>query len=148
MPQNLIHWDPFQEIQDLQNQFFNQNFIKSPLKQISLPATDIYTNQDKELVIEAQMPNFEQSDVDVHLENGLLIIRAEKHQKEQDKDKKYFLRESSSSFYRSIRLPKHADQQSINAEMHNGLLTVTVPFKEAVKPKKITVKAGRGKNKK
>ena len=138
---NLVRWDPFEEMRSLQKQFFNDDWLSAPLKQLNLPTTDVYTNEDKELVVEAHMPNFAEKDVDVHVENGNLVIRAEKHEKQEDKKKKYVLRESSSSFYRSVRLPKHADQDAINAHMEDGVLRVSVPFKELPKPKKITVKS-------
>ena len=76
--------------------------------------------------------------------NNRLIISAEKHEKEEDKNKKYVIRESSSSFYRRIQLPKHADQEAIKADMNDGILTVKVPFKELPKPKKIAI-AAKGK---
>lgn len=50
---------------------------------LAIPTTDVYTNDDKELVVEAHMPNFDESDIDVHVENGALVIRAEKHEKKK-----------------------------------------------------------------
>ncbi|MCA9328805.1 Hsp20/alpha crystallin family protein [Candidatus Saccharibacteria bacterium] len=143
MTNGLTRWDPFEEMRSLQKQFFNDDWFGAPLKTLTLPTTDVYTSDDKELVVEAHMPNFEDKDIDVHVENGALVIRAEKHEKEEDKKKKYVVRESSSSFYRRIHLPKHADQEKIEAEMKDGVLKVVVPFKELPKPKKITIKSGK-----
>ena len=139
----LVRWDPFEEMRSLQKQFFNDDWFGAPLKGLNLPTTDVYTNDEKELVVEAHMPNFEDKDIDVHVENGALVIRAEKHEKEEDKKKKYVVRESSSSFYRRIHLPKHADQESIEADMKDGVLTVKVPFKELPQPKKIAIKTSK-----
>lgn len=147
MSNNLAKWDPFAEMRSLQKQFFGNDWSDSLATAMSLPTTDVYTNEDKELVVEAHMPNFEDQNIDVHVENGNLIIRAEKHESEEDKKKKYVVRESSSSFYRSVRLPKHADQDNIEADMHEGVLKVVVPFKELPQPKKIAVKS-RTRNKK
>ncbi|MCA9323556.1 Hsp20/alpha crystallin family protein [Candidatus Saccharibacteria bacterium] len=143
MTNGLTRWDPFEEMRSLQKQFLNDDWFSAPLKTLTLPTTDVYTSDDKELVVEAHMPNFEDTDIDVHIENGALVIRAEKHEKEEDKKKKYVVRESSSSFYRRIHLPKHADQEKIEAEMKDGVLKVVVPFKELPKPKKITIKSGK-----
>ena len=145
---NLQRWDPFADMRALQKQFFGDDWFSSmpsSSSTLALPTTDVYTNDDKELVVEAHMPNFADKDIDVHVENGNLVIRAEKHEKEEDKKKKYVVRESSSSFYRSVRLPKHADQDHIEADMHEGVLKVTVPFKELPEPKKITVKSRTAK---
>ena len=141
---NLVRWDPFADMRALQKQFFGDDWasgLTSSSSTLALPTTDVYTNEDKELIVEAHMPNFADKDIDVHVENGHLVISAEKHEKEEDKKKKYVVRESSSSFYRSVRLPKHADQDNIEADMQEGVLRVKVPFKELPQPKKISVKS-------
>lgn len=137
----VTRWDPFAEMRALQKQFFGDDWTSNLTSTVSLPTTDVYTNEDKELVVEAHMPNFNEKDINVHVENGNLVIQAEKHEKEEDKKKKYVVRESSSSFYRSVRLPKHADQEKIEADMKDGVLKVTVPFKELPQPKKIAIKS-------
>lgn len=136
---NLVPFDPFSELQALQRSFFGDDFL-TPVKRMHLPTTDVYTEEDKQLIVEAHLPNFDEKDVDVHVDNGALIVRAEKHEQEKDKTKKYVVRESSSSFYRRIQLPKIADVDKIDADMKDGVLKVLVPFKELPAPKKITVK--------
>ena len=137
---NLIKFDPFAEIQALQRQLFSDDWF-SPIKSMQMPTTDVYTKDDKELHIEAHLPNFEQKDIDIHIDKGALVIRAERHEQEKDKDKKYIVRESSSSFYRSIRLPEAADEAGIKAKMKDGVLKLVVPFKELPKPKQIQIEA-------
>lgn len=136
----LVKYDPFADLMALQKQFFGDDFF-TPLKSVSLPTTDVYTNEDKELVVEAHLPNYDQDDIDIHMENGALVIQAEKHEREEDKKKKYVVRESSASFYRRIHLPERADESKIEANMNNGVLKVTVPFKELPAPKKISINA-------
>jgi HSP20 family protein len=145
MRNGLTIWDPFAEMRSLQKQFFGDDW-NSGLSTVTLPTTDVYTNEDKELVVEAHIPNFDEKDVDIHIENGNLVIRAEKHEKEEDKKKKYVVRESSSSFYRSIRIPKQANEDLIEADMKEGVLKVTVPFKSLPEPKKIAI-SSKSKNK-
>ena len=138
---NLIKFDPFAEIQALQKQFFSDDWF-SPIKSMQMPTTDVYTsNDDKELHVEAHLPNFEQKDINIHIDKGTLVIRAERHEQEKDKDKKYIVRESSSSFYRSIRLPEAADEESIKAKMQDGVLKVSIKFKELPQPKQIAIEA-------
>ena len=138
---SLIKFDPFAEIQALQKQFFSDDWF-SPIKSMQMPTTDVYTSKDdKELHVEAHLPNFDQKDVTINVDKGNLVVRAERHEKEKDKDKKYIVRESSSSFYRSIRLPEAADENLIKAKMKDGVLKVTVQFKELPKPKQIAIEA-------
>ena len=138
---NLMKFDPFAEIQALQKQFFGDDWF-TPGKAMQLPTTDVYTsNDDKELHVEAHLPNFDQKDVSVNIDKGNLVIRAERHEQEKDKDKKYIVRESSSSFYRSIRLPEAADEDTVKASMKDGVLKVTISFKELPKPKQVAIEA-------
>ncbi len=141
---NLIKFDPFAELNALQRQFFGDDWM-TPLKGVNIPTTDVYTRDDKELVVEAHLPNFHQDDVDIRVDDGALVIQAEKHEKEEDKDKKYVVRESSSSFYRRIQLPERADPDNVEAHLDDGILKVSVPLKALPEPKKIAVKSKPGK---
>ncbi len=140
----LTRFDPFEEMRALQKQFFGDDWMSSPLqlKGVQIPTTDVYTEDDKQMVVEAHLPNFEEKDIDVSVDKGALVIRAEKHEKDEEKkkNKRYVVRESSSSFYRRIALPEHANEDAIDAHMRDGVLKVEVPFKALPEPKKISVK--------
>ena len=136
---NLVQWDPFAELTALQKQFFGDSWV-SPLKSLSIPTTDVYT-KDNSLVVEAHLPNFEQKDVNIEVENNALVISAERHEKDEDKGKQYVVRESSSSFYRRIALPKRADAEKIEAHLDDGVLRVSVPLTPLPEPKKIAISA-------
>ena len=136
---NLVRWDPFAELTALQKQFFGDDWMTS-FKGVNIPTTDVYT-KDNQLKVEAHLPNFEQKDVSIQVEGGALVISAERHEKEEDKDKKYVVRESSSSFYRRIALPDRADTDKIEAHLEDGVLKVAVPLKALPEPKKIAITA-------
>ena len=136
---NLVKWDPFAELSALQKQFFGDDWM-SPLKGVNIPTTDVFT-KDNNLVVEAHLPNFEQKDVNIEVENGALVISAERHEKEEDKGKQYVVRESSSSFYRRIALPKRADTDKIEAHLDDGVLKVSIPLAPLPEPKKIAISA-------
>ncbi len=140
---NLAKWDPFAELSALQKQFFGDDWMTS-FKGINVPTTDVYT-KDNQLSVEAHLPNFEQKDVNIQVENNALIISAERHEKEEDKDKKYVVRESSSSFYRRIALPDRADVDKIDARLDDGVLKVSIPLTPLPEPKKIAINASNKK---
>ena len=140
---NLVKWDPFAELTALQKQFFGDDWA-SPLKGVNIPTTDVYT-KDNALIIEAHLPNFEQSDINIQVEDNALIVSAERHEKQEDKDKKYVVRESSSSFYRRIALPKRADADKIKAHLDEGVLRLEVPLTPLPEPKKIAIATKSGK---
>ena len=133
----LVRYDPFAELSALQRQFFGDDWM-SPLKNVNIPTTDVYT-KDNELIVEAHLPNFYQEDIDIQVNDNTLTIQAERHEKEEDKSKKYVVRESSSSFYRSIQLPDRADADKIDARIDDGVLKVVVPLEPLPEPKKITI---------
>ena len=134
---NLTKWDPFAELSVLQKQFFGDDWV-SPIKGVNIPTTDVFM-KDNNLVVEAHLPNFEQDDVNIEVENGNLIISAERHEKEEDKSKQYVVRESSSSFCRRIALPKRADTDKIDARLEDGVLKLFIPVEPLPKPKKIAI---------
>lgn len=150
---NIVRFrDPFAGLTSLHSQLddiFNDMMgpSLSALRQ-GTPAMDVYTEDDKQLVSEVQAPGFTPEDVEVSVNNGVLEIKGEKHDKEEEgkKDKRnYMVRESHASFYRSIVLPKHSDADNVSAEFKNGVLKVVVPFKELPQPKKIQISAGTKK---
>ncbi len=138
---NLVRWDPFSELSALQRQFFGDDGML-PIKAVSVPTTDVYTKEN-ELVVEAHLPNFEQKDINIRVEDGMLVISAEKHEKEEDKGKQYVVRESSSSFYRRIALPKRADADKIDARLDDGVLSVKVPLTPLPEPKRVSISSGK-----
>lgn len=134
---NLVRFDPFAEIDALQKQLFGGNWL-APGKASGVPTTDVYVDNDK-LVVEAHLPNFTDEDISVEVENGFLVVQAERHEKEEDKAKKYVVRESSMSFYRRIQLPERANADKIDAHLDEGVLKVTVPLTPLPEPKKVKV---------
>jgi HSP20 family protein len=140
---NLTRWDPFAELSALQKQFFGDDWMTT-FKGVNIPTTDVYT-KDNQLKVEAHLPNFDLNDVNIQIENNALVISAERHEKEEDKDKKYVVRESSSSFYRRIALPDRADTDKIEAKLDDGVLKINVPLSPLPEPKKIAIAASNKK---
>lgn len=136
---NLTKWDPFAELSALQKQFFGDDFMSS-FKGVNIPTTDVYTKDDK-MVVEAHLPNFEQSDINIQIDGNVLVLSADKHEKSEETGREYIVRESSSSFYRRIALPDRADPENIEAHLDDGILKVHVPLAPIPEPKKIAVKS-------
>ena len=82
---NIVKFDPFADMQALQRQLFGDDWFTAPMKALQMPTTDVYTEDDKQLVVEAHLPNFEEKDVDVHLDGNALVVSAERHEQEKDK---------------------------------------------------------------
>lgn len=142
MAGSLSRFDPWAELSALQKQLFSEGLFGQGRR--PMPTTDIYTEDDSKLTVEAHLPGFADADIDIDVESGALVIRAEKHEKEEDKGKKYVVRESSSSYYRRIVLPEQADEDAVQASFDDGVLRVTVPYKAVEAPRKIQITKGGG----
>lgn len=140
MTRNLVHFDPFAGLDTLRRDLFDDGLFRA--LRGKLPTTDVYTEDDNTLVVEAHLPNFAEKDITVNVDKGALVIQAERHEQEEDKKKKYVIRESSSSFYRSIALPEQAEESKVKADFADGILKVTVPLKQLAAPTKIAIGSG------
>lgn len=141
----ITKYDPFSQLETLQQQFFGDDLL-SAFKGGNIPTTDVYI-KDNTLVVEAHLPHFKDENVDITIDNGDLIIQASRHEQDEDKNKKYVVRESSSNFYRRIHLPERSDVETIEADFDEGVLHVKVPLTPLPEPKKISItKSNKKKN--
>jgi len=104
------------------------------------PLVDI-TEDDKEYLIKAELPEVKKEEVKVTVENGLLTISGERKIEKEEKGKRYHRVERAyGSFLRSFSLPDDADGTKVNADFKDGLLRVHLAKSENAKPKQIEVK--------
>ena len=124
------------------------DFLTDTSSAVTYPTTDVFTEDDNRLVIEAHLPNFDKNEIEIQVDDGALVISAQRSDKDTEKNngRKYLVRESSSSFYRRIQLPERSDESAIKADFSDGVLKVTVPFQEITSPKKIVIAAGDSDN--
>lgn len=91
------------------------------------PSIDVREN-DKEIVVEAELPGMEEKDVHLSFREGVLSIRGEKKSEREEKQDDYHLTERSyGSFERSFRLPDTVEVDKANATFEKGVLKVTLP---------------------
>jgi HSP20 family protein len=146
---NLIRWEPAREMMTLReamDRLFNDAFTR-PLSSNggawSVPAVDMYQT-DNDVVIKAALPGIRAEEVQINVTGEMLTIKGEVKQEEEKegREKAYHLREQRwGIFERSISLPTEVDADKAKADFENGVLTVTLPKAEKVKPKSITIKA-------
>ena len=88
--------------------------------------------------VKADLPGMEKKDIEIALDGDLLIIRGERHEEKETKDKRYHaIERRSGSFYRALRLPVAVVEDKIEAVFKDGVLTLTLP-KAEVEEKKVT----------
>lgn len=142
-------WNPFAEFEDLLSRYNRSlGLPASPTgegkevmsKSDWSPAVDITETQDA-FIIKAELPGIERDDVKVSVHDGVLSITGErKSETEEGDSKRHRIERMYGSFVRSFSLPDNVDEEGINAEFKNGILSLTLTKHEKAKPRAIEVK--------
>ena len=104
------------------------------------PPVDIFQNDDKEVVLKAELPDMVRDAIDITVENGTLTIKGEKKVASDVKEDQFHrIERRYGAFSRSFSLPPTVDAARVSAEYKNGVLTVRLPLREDAKPRQIKV---------
>lgn len=137
---SLTHLDPlvnFRAFEDAFSRLLTEPQSNRPWS----PAVDIYETEN-ELVLKADLPGIEPNEVDVRVENQTLTVSGERKFEAKDSGKGFHrIERSYGSFTRSFNVPNTFDTGNVAASFKNGILTVSLPKKEAAKPRQIKIEA-------
>ncbi len=146
----ITRWDPFHGLSSLQEQvnlLFESNLpARSDNSALTAwaPAVDIYETEN-ELVIKADLPEVEEKDLDVRVENNMLTIRGERQFEQKVNEDNYLrIERTYGSFSRSFSLPNTVNTEAIKAEYKNGVLSIELPKRAESKPKQVKVSVANG----
>jgi len=142
----ITRWDPSRgltSLQDQVNRLFEDSFTRDRSGHADLatwaPPVDIYETEN-ELVVKADLPDLQDKDIDVRVENNTLTIRGErKFEKDVNEDNYLRVERTYGPFMRSFSLPNTVSSESIRAEYCNGVLTLHMAKREESKPKQIKI---------
>ena len=150
----LTRWDPFRidpsrELEDMStrlSRIFGRTLApkEGGKEEMTIaewsPLVDI-SEDEKEYLIKAELPEVKKEDVKLSVHNDVLSISGERKYEKEEKGKKYHRVERAyGSFTRSFMLPDDADEGKVAAEYKDGILKVHLPKSEKAKPKSIEVK--------
>ena len=150
----IVRFDPFRDLVGLQermNQMLDASFrgvSRTDGEDWALggswaPAVDIYEH-DGNIVLKAELPGIDPKDVDVRLENNTLTLCGERKIDNEVKQESYHRVERAyGAFTRGFTLPSVVDQEKIKADYKDGVLKVTLPKREELKPKQINIQVAR-----
>jgi len=146
--------DPFQSFRTEMDRLFDSFLGGAPSlaslrqgfsgAQVVTPTLDVKENE-KEIVVKADLPGLDEKDINLTIHNGVLSLRGEKKSEHTDERENYHVMERSyGSFQRSIRLPDTIDEDKAEARFDKGVLTISLPKRpETVSTqKKIEIKGG------
>jgi HSP20 family protein len=108
-----------------------------------VPKVDV-KEEDKEIIVSAELPGMDQKDIDVTVANDSVHISGEKKHEEKEEEKGYYRHETSyGTFERVIDLPAEVDENKAEAEFSKGVLTIRLPKSEEAQAKhqKIKIKS-------
>jgi len=142
-PMARSYWfDPFEHM----DRFFDDPWffprvrgLARPRINVGVPNVDISDEVDH-IRIRADMPGVPKENVEVHIDDDVLEIKARMDESEEKTEGNYIRRERrTSSFQRSFVLPETVDKDDIKANMRDGVLSLTIPKVEPKQPKKINI---------
>ena len=97
------------------------------------PSIDV-TDHDTEVRITGELPGMDAEDIDISIANGAVTIHGEKKQEKENSGKDHYRMERSyGSFSRTVPLPTEVDEDKVQADFKNGVLTICLPKTEAAK---------------
>ena len=137
-------WDPFRLMQEMLGGW-------DPFRQMApayggggeergfMPTFDVKENKDG-YVFKADLPGVKESDLDISLSGNLLTISGRREAEKRDEGETWYSYERSyGTFTRSFTLPESADADHVRADLRDGVLTLTLPKRPEMQPRKIQV---------
>jgi HSP20 family protein len=131
-------WNPFDELMN------DALWARQNAERAHQPAVDV-RETEAAYVIEAELPGFKPENVDVNVDNQVLTVSAERSHTEEETRKGFHrIERRTGKFRRSFTLPESVDAENIAADLRDGVLSILVPKREAVRPRKISVRTSDG----
>ena len=131
----------WRDMDDLMTRFFRDMPMMREGAWDWVPTVDV-TETDGNVMVKAELPGMDPKDIDIDITGDVLTLKGEKKSEEEKKDERYYFRERHyGSFQRTFQLPAGVDNDKVDANFKNGVLTVRIPKSEESKQKKIEIKA-------
>lgn len=132
---NIVRWNPRGSWWGFESPFGNEH------NSFRTPAVDVVDLKDR-VVVRAEMPGLDRSNIDVRIEDGYLVLEGERKREDELKEgNAYRVERAYGKFVRRFSLTDEFDAAKVEATYKNGILEVSVPKAERVKPRKIEIQA-------
>jgi HSP20 family protein len=140
-------WEPFRNLVDIQGEVNRllDSFAGRPMPEASRtgrpwqPSVDMHETKD-DLVLRVELPGVREKDVTVSITGDLLTIRGERRWEDESKDQKFLhVERVYGQFERLIQLPMAVQADKVKAGYRDGVLEITLPKAEELKPREIKV---------
>jgi len=144
---NMTHYNPWNLFDQLQHEMNHAPSYKNRAEEDNsdvvtsdwAPSVDIKEEDDKYILL-ADIPGVDPQDIEIHMENGILSIKGERNSELKTEHEGFKrIERKHGVFYRRFTMPEGVNPEAIEAKSDKGVLTLSIPKQEAVKPRKITV---------
>jgi HSP20 family protein len=136
----LAKWDPFRDVKGMEEEF-DRLVGRAFSRNAWVPALDVRETDDR-FDLSLDLPGIEPEEVSVSFEDGMLTISGKREFADENKGETWHrIERGFGTFARSVRLPRTADPERIEATFDKGVLTVSVPKAEAAKARTIEVRS-------
>jgi len=139
----IERWQPFSELMSLRqamDRLFEDSFVRpsrglAALGEVPVPTLDVYQTPS-DVVVKATLPGLKPEDVTIDITGEMLTIKGETNAEQEIKKEDYLYQERRyGAFSRSVILPTGLKTEKCEATMEDGVLTLSIPKTEQVKPK-------------
>jgi HSP20 family protein len=132
---DMLRWDPYRELDNVFGQVAERSFN---------PTFEVKETKDA-YVFRADLPGVKDSDLEISLTGNRLSISGRREQERHEQGDTFYASERSyGSFTRSFTLPEGIDGDNVTADLKHGVLTLSVPKKPEVQPRKVTINTAGG----
>ena len=147
---SIMRWDPARELAAAQNE------MRRLLESLGVvgseggsqrggswfPAMDV-REDGEQIVVEMELAGVRQDDVDIEIENGALTVSGQRQQEQRDESgRRIRVERRFGSFTRTLPLPQGTDEESIQAEMRDGVLELRIPKPAQPQPRRVEIRGG------
>lgn len=138
--------DPFRDLSDIQSEmsrvfdsFFGRPSPVGGVERVWAPAVNVYETND-ELVISAELPGLNEKDIHLSITGDMLTLKGERRWDQEVKPESYYRSERwFGKFERTLPLPMPVQADKVKAKYRDGVLAITLPKAEEIKPKEIKI---------
>jgi HSP20 family protein len=144
-------WDPFQQMQEMMNwdpfDAVGHLLTGRGAPATFIPAFDVKETKDA-FLFKADLPGVEEKDIDITLTGDRLVVSGRRESEKREENERYYAYERGfGAFSRAFTLPEGVDAEHVQADLKGGVLTLTLPKKPEVQPRRIKLGGGEPKDK-
>jgi HSP20 family protein len=129
----MIQTDPFRDLDTLFSRLSGRNQSTGGV----MPMNAFRRGND--VWVHIDLPGVKAENLDITVERNVLTVAAERDWQTQENDQSYFGERYRGSFRRQIQLGDGLDLEHLEADLHDGVLTIRIPVAEKAKPRKVEI---------